>query len=68
MNSSRTPHARPADDRPGVLLVRDGGLPFAPPSARDPFESWVELMEVVEALCARWPERRSWLRSGTFRL
>ncbi len=23
----------------------------------DPFARWIELMEVVEALCPRWPER-----------
>lgn len=68
MSSSPTPHARHADHCTDVLLVRDGGVPYAPPSARDPFESWVELMEVVEALCERWPERRGSLGVGVFRL
>jgi hypothetical protein len=68
MNSPRTPHARPAEHHAHALLVREGGVPYVPSSTRDPWESWAELMEVVEALCARWPERRHSLPTGSFRL
>lgn len=68
MNSSQTPPARPAERRSDALLVGEGGVPYAPSGARDPFESWAELMEVVEALCERWPQRRHSMQSGLFRL
>jgi hypothetical protein len=48
--------------------VREGGLPYVPSDARDPFESWAELMEVVEALCVRWPARARSLHTASFRL
>ncbi|MBS0462060.1 MAG: hypothetical protein JSS41_06265 [Proteobacteria bacterium] len=35
-------------------LVADGGVPFRPPPG-DPIQAWLELMEVVEALCPVWP-------------
>lgn len=34
-----------------------GGVPYAPKTDRPPIEAWVDLMEAVEALCPRWPER-----------
>jgi hypothetical protein len=68
MNSSQTPHARPAEQRAHVLLVGEGGVPYVASGGRDPMESWVELMEVVEALCVRWPARRQSLHLGSFRL
>lgn len=62
---------RPKPDRftqvPNPPLVRDGGVPYAPLPQRDPFVAWIELMEVVEALCLRWP-RRAVGSSGQFRL
>ena len=39
------------------VLVGEGALPYAPESSRDPLVAWIDLMEVVEALCPRWPER-----------
>lgn len=36
--------------------------------ARDPFEAFFELMELVEALCPSWPARRSSLQGASFRL
>jgi hypothetical protein len=38
-------------------MANAGGVPYAPETRRDPFETWMELMEVVEMLCPRWPER-----------
>lgn len=38
-------------------LAAAGGLPYVPRSGRDPIEAWIDLMEVVEALCPRWPDR-----------
>lgn len=57
MNSSRKP-GRPAPDLlPEPVLVREAGAPYRPGAAADPFERWMALMEVVEALCPRWPAR-----------
>ena len=52
---------------PNPPLVRDGGAPYTPSAQRDPFVAWMELMEVVEALCLRWPSRTLG-SSGQFRL
>jgi hypothetical protein len=48
-------------------LVREGGVPYRPLPGRNPFDAWIALMEVVEALCPRWPERPP-IVSGVFRL
>ena len=53
MNSSV--NSRPPDPLPVPLLVRDAGVAYALLPLPDPFETWIELMEVVEALCAHWP-------------
>ena len=37
------------------------------PSNADPFQAWIELTEVVEALCPGWPERPV-MSGGDFRL
>jgi hypothetical protein len=39
-----------------ILLVADGGLPDTLPPSTDPIADWIDLMEVVEALCSKWPE------------
>ena len=42
----------------GVVLVREAGVPFSPPSGSlDPFAEWLSLMEVVQMLCPAWPVR-----------
>lgn len=38
-----------------------------PLPARSDLSDWVDLMEVVEALCPRWPAQRPG-KEGTFRL
>jgi hypothetical protein len=48
---------KPENDSTEPLFVREGGVPYLPSSDKDPFEAWMELMEVVEALCPRWPDR-----------
>jgi hypothetical protein len=70
MSSSHKASQRDLDGRREALLVAEGGAAYAPSRSRDPLQAWVELMEVVEALCARWPERpRSFVRgSAGFRL
>jgi hypothetical protein len=41
-----------------VVLVREAGIHFHPNiSARDPFDEWLSLMEVVQMLCPAWPTR-----------
>lgn len=34
-----------------------GGTAYARPSGGEPIVSWMELMDVVEILCPRWPDR-----------
>lgn len=62
MNSSPNP---PAERDPP--LASEAGLERIPGRVRDPLLRWIELMEVVEALCPRWPERR-WRENGDFRI
>jgi hypothetical protein len=38
------------------LLVAEAGLPYRTVVEGDPFEAWMDLMEVVEALCPQWPQ------------
>lgn len=38
-----------------VILAANGGLPRALPPSADPIADWLDLMEVVEALCPEWP-------------
>lgn len=57
MNSSRKPSCPAPDPLPEPVLAREAGVPYRPGPANDPFERWLELMEVVEALCPRWPAR-----------
>lgn len=57
MNFSPPDDAKPTQGATPVL-VADGGLPFAPLARRDSMVVFFELMEVVELLCVRWPERR----------
>ena len=47
-------------------LAGDGGIGFKP-VARTDLSDWIELMEVVEALCPVWPVRRRAV-VGEFRL
>lgn len=44
-------------------LVADGGVPFRPPPG-DPIQAWLELMEVVEALCPVWPVAKPAVEGG----
>lgn len=44
-------------DRPPVLVAEGGIASQASPHA-DPIAAWMDLMDVVEALCPRWPERK----------
>jgi hypothetical protein len=53
MNSTRNP----PDSAPEPHFVREGGVPYQASENADPFEAWMSLMEAVEALCPRWPER-----------
>lgn len=50
MNSSQ----KAEDDQ--VHIVSDAGIPFKP-QYRDSAVAGIELMEVVAALCPRWPDR-----------
>lgn len=49
--------AEPAPRVQDAPFAATGGAPYAPPQARDPIAAWMELMEVVESLCPRWPAR-----------
>lgn len=48
-------------------LAACAGKPYAPERCGSPIDAWMELMEAVEALCPRWPERRV-QSGGNYRL
>ena len=53
MNSRQTS----VDSTREPLLAGEGGAPYTLPESTDPYTAWMDLMEAVEALCPRWPER-----------
>lgn len=57
MNSLPTSTLKPETHRDTAPLAAAGGVPYAPQTQRDPITAWIELMEVVEILCPRRPER-----------
>ena len=63
---SSSPKSRLPDPVAGLVLVREGGVEYRPAPSPDPFVAWVELMEVIEALCPRWPPRAPTIESGRF--
>lgn len=54
MSSWPTYPSKPSTDVP---LVSEGGLPYKSTVSNDPIQDWIDLMELVEALCPKWPER-----------
>jgi hypothetical protein len=56
----------------GVVLVREAGLPFRPPLAKnsgvDSIAEWLSLMEVVQMLCPVWPVRDRPMQGDRWRL
>lgn len=62
----------PADHSPTLspaVLVGEAGTPFNPSPHADSVAAWMELMEVVEALCPRWPAPEPMImRPGMMRL
>ncbi|MFC4821565.1 hypothetical protein [Dokdonella ginsengisoli] len=38
-------------------LAAEAGVPYVPRHPDDPIGDWIGLMEAVEALCPRWPQR-----------
>ncbi|HTE41850.1 MAG TPA: hypothetical protein VK629_13545 [Steroidobacteraceae bacterium] len=56
MNSSDKPNGTP--------FIAEGGVPYATPSTRDPFEARDDLMTVVEALTPTWPSREAMKESA----
>lgn len=48
-------------------LAASAGKPYAPDRCGSPIDAWMELMEAVDALCPRWPERRVVI-GGNYRL
>jgi hypothetical protein len=51
-----------------VLLVAEGGVQNALRPSADPIADWVDLMEVVEALCPTWPAPDPPPRGWVYRL
>lgn len=39
------------------LLAADAGVTYLRAGSGDPLAEWIALMEAVEALCPRWPQR-----------
>lgn len=62
------PKSHRPDPSVDPVLVREGGVEYRPMPSKDPFVVWLELMEVVEALCPRWPARAPGAGSGRFEL
>ena len=52
--------------RSDVPLVREGGVQYVPAAPRDGLRALDELMDVVEALCPRWPVRHASLAGARF--
>ncbi len=53
----------------GIVLVREGGIPFQPPRGNgDPFAEWLSLMEVVQMLCPVWPVRDRSMQGTNWKL
>jgi hypothetical protein len=50
-----------------VVLVAEAGVEHVQMCSDDPIGDWIELMEVVEALCPEWPQREP-LIGGRFEL
>ena len=48
---------KPGNSSAEPVLVREGGVPYRLSKTTDGIEAWISLMEAVEALCPRWPER-----------
>ena len=42
---------------PPVVLAAAGGQPYVRRPTPSPMQSWMDLMELVEMLCPRWPIR-----------
>ncbi len=76
MNSSIDPMspstASPARIDVHTVLVREAGVRFQPPQAKDsgvdPFTEWLGLMEVVQMLCPEWPVRDKPLKGEQWKL
>lgn len=49
---------QPADEPTSIVLVAEAGVPYDPACSSDPIDEWIGLMEVVEALCPTWTERK----------
>lgn len=48
----------PDEEKKGpVILVAESDLPSTLPKSSDPIADWIDLIEAVEALCSKWPER-----------
>ena len=57
-----------ADASAPAHFARDGGMPqTATEPPQDPIAAWLDLMEVVEALCPVWPAREV-MMNGDYRL
>jgi hypothetical protein len=64
MNSPQKPN----DNAVEAHLVREGGVRYRAAREADGFESWINLMEAIEALCPRWPGRPPPTNHGQFLL
>jgi len=48
---------RSPDEKDVAAFVAEAGVPYVRGGGGNPIDEWLALMEVVEALCPRWPER-----------
>ena len=54
---------KPVSGDAKTLLLADGSVANTPVLRRDPIEAFIELLEVVEALCPVWPPRNARIAS-----
>lgn len=51
-----------------TVLVKEAGVSFQPQATTDPIAAWLDLMEVVQALCPVWPPSEKTLNGTHWRL
>ena len=69
MNLSKDSALESTETAQPPVLAAEGGVAFHASRHADPIAAWMELMEVVDALCPQWPTREPMVvRPGMMRL
>ena len=67
MTSSATDDSDTATETDALLTVVSGWQSVLP-VPKHPIQAWIDLMDVVEALCPEWPEMVLSMGPGDYRL